>query len=210
MNRICSVALAASLALAAYPARAQAPSAQPAPASQSTAAAVVPPDQQATPDQIRKFFEVARLHQQMQMMMGMMPQMITQAYRVEMKNIEKSLPPGRQLTPQESAALGRIMQEYMQKAMTLYSVDDMIADAIPIYQRHISRTDADALIAFYSSPAGQHILDAQPVIMREYMPIEMSRVLNRSKRLTSQMTADMQNCVKSSQTQTTPAPANPE
>ena len=58
------------------------------------------------------------------------------------------------------------------------------------------------------SPAGQHILDAQPIIMREYMPVEMAHVLNRSKRLASQMRQDMENAVKAAQT-STPPPAKP-
>jgi len=210
MTTLRGIVLVAGLALAAFPAGAQGASPQQPPAGQSEAAAVVPPDQQATPDQIRKFFEVARLRRQMQMMMGMLPQMVTQAYRVEMRSIRKGLPPGRQLTPQQNAALDKVLQDYMQKAMALYSVDQMMDDAIPIYQRHISRADADALIAFYSSPAGQHILDAQPVIMREYMPVEMNRMLDRSRQLTSQLTSAMQNCVKPSPTTTAPPAAKPE
>lgn len=207
MNRIRTAALTAALALVTFPAWPQTVSAHPASPDQPAAAAVVPPDQQATPDQIRKFFEVARLRQQMQMMMGMMPRMIAQSYQVELKNLNSKLPPGQHMTPQQQAALGKIMQEYMHKAMSLYTVDQMMNDAIPIYQRHISRTDADAIIAFYSSPAGQHILDAQPVIMREYMPVAMGHVLNSSRALTDQMTKDMENAVKSSQPTATPAPA---
>lgn len=215
MNRIRTIALAASLALASFPGFAQSTATVKAPPQPAVtgpkappslaAAAVIPPDQQATPDQIRKFFEVAHLRQQMQMMMGMMPRMVEQSYQVELKHINEKLPAGQQLSPQEQASLNRIMQEYMRKAMGLYTVDQMIDDAVPIYQRHISRTDADAIIAFYSSPAGQHILEAQPVIMREYMPVAMSHVMNSSKTLTSQMTQDMENAVKTPGTSTSPA-----
>ncbi len=210
MNKIRSFAIVAGLMLVAFPALAQALSAQQAPADQSAAATVIPPDQQATPDQIRKFFEVARVRQQMQMMMGMMPRIVTQAYQQEMKSIEDTLPAGQQLPPQEHAALQAVMDKYMKEAMNLYSVDDMIADAIPIYQRHISRSDADALIAFYSSSAGQHILDAQPVIMQEYMGVEMGRVMTRSRALTSQMVTDMENAVKSGLPTTAPPPSKPQ
>jgi uncharacterized protein len=198
MNKSRSVALIAALALAAFPIWSQTVSAHPVSPDLPAATAVIPPDQQATPDQIRKFFEVARVRQQMQMVMGMMPKMVVQSYESELKELGAKLPAGQQLTSQERASLDKIMQEYMHKAMTVYTVDQMIDDAIPIYQRHISRADADALIAFYSSPAGQHILDAQPVIMREYMPVEMNHVLKASQSLTSQMTEDMVNAVKAS------------
>lgn len=207
MNRVLNFAFMVSLVFAALPALAQMPAPQ-APASQ--AAAVVPPAQQATPDQIRKFFEVAHVRQQMQMVMGMMPRIVVQAYQTEMNTLTKQLPPGQQLTQQERASLDKIMQDSLHKASTLYTVDQMIDDAIPIFQRHISRTDADAIIAFYSSPAGQHILDAQPVIMREFMPIEISHVMQASKKLTSQMTQDMENAVKSSPTPSAPPSSTPK
>ncbi len=63
------------------------------------------------------------------------------------------------------------MGKYIQKAMTIYSAEDMIEDMTAVYQRHLTGADVDAMIAFYSSPAGQHLLDAQPSIMKEYMPI---------------------------------------
>ena len=49
----------------------------------------------------------------------------------------------------------------------------------------------DAFIAFYQSPAGQHLLDAQPAIMQEYMPLVMNRMKERSKALTDDLMKDM-------------------
>lgn len=209
MKQMRSVALAAALGLAAASMFAQSSGPQQTSPTQPESAAVVPPAQQATPDQIRKFFEVARLRQQMQMMTGTMDNMVTQTYQTEMTNIEKNLPPGQQLSSEERAALGKIVADAMHEATTIYPIDEMLSDAIPIYQRHISRTDADALIAFYSSLAGQHILDAQPAIMREYMPIVMTRMVNRSQHLTDQMIRDMDNAVKSSQTPPASPPSSP-
>lgn len=207
MNRLRSTALVAGLALAAFSAFAQAPQ---IPAAQPAAATAIPPDQQATPEQIQKFFEVAHLHKQMEMMMGMMPRLIVQSFQAQMKNINEKLPLGKKLMPQDQAALEKVMYKYSQQAMNIYSIDDMIADAVPVYQRHISRTDADALIAFYGSPVGQHILDAQPIIMQEYMGVIMGNIQDRSKRLTDEMTAEMQKIVKPDLTDGGSSPAKPE
>jgi uncharacterized protein len=49
------------------------------------------------------------------------------------------------------------------------SLDDLINDLVPIYQRHLSRSDVQALVAFYTSPPGQKILREQPAILRESM-----------------------------------------
>jgi len=49
----------------------------------------------------------------------------------------------------------------------------------------------DGLIAFYSSPAGQHLLNAQPAIAQEYMPIVMGKVQERSVAMTKEMMKEM-------------------
>jgi hypothetical protein len=49
------------------------------------------------------------------------------------------------------------------------SADDMIKDVIPVYQKHLTRSDVHALVTFYSSPAGQKILREQPAMVRESM-----------------------------------------
>lgn len=48
-------------------------------------------------------------------------------------------------------------------------IDEMIDAIVPIYQRHLTKTDLVAITAFYSSPAGQKILKEQPAIMSEAM-----------------------------------------
>ena len=68
------------------------------------------------------------------------------------------------------------MSKYVEKSMDLYPADEMLTDMGAIYQRHLSKDDVDGLIVFYSSPTGQHLLDAQPVIAKEYMPLVMGKV----------------------------------
>jgi hypothetical protein len=101
------------------------------------------------------------------------------------------------MTGEQQAAYDNLMKKYMDKAVSLYPVDEMISDMSALYQKHMSREDVDAFIAFYGSPAGQHLLEAQPAIMKEYMPIVMSRMQERSKALTDEMTKDIQDFAKS-------------
>jgi hypothetical protein len=74
----------------------------------------------------------------------------------------------------------------------------MMGNITAVYQRHMSKSDVDAYIAFYSSPAGQHLLDAQPKIMQEYMPVVMGRVQKASANLTNDMTKELGDYIKSS------------
>lgn len=47
--------------------------------------------------------------------------------------------------------------------------DDMLKNLVPIYQKHLTRSDVQALIAFYTSPVGQKLRREQPAMMRETM-----------------------------------------
>ena len=47
--------------------------------------------------------------------------------------------------------------------------DDLTKLIIPIYDKYFTENDLDALIAFYSTPAGIKIRDATPLITKESM-----------------------------------------
>jgi hypothetical protein len=85
----------------------------------------------------------------------------------------------------------------MGRVMNLYTPDEMTADMAAIYQKHLTQADVDGMIAFYSSPAGQHMLDVVPVIMKEFMPVVMQRINERIKPLTDEMTKEMAEISKS-------------
>ena len=156
-------------------------------ATQTTVAA----DQQPTAEQLAKLFDVMRIRGQMQSMRQIVPAMIEQQIKTTMSQTEATLSAGKKLAPEQRAAMERIMNKYVGKAMDLYPPDEMVADMTVLYQQHLSRDDVDGMIAFYSSPAGQHLLDAQPVIAKEYMPLVMSRVTERSKVMMKEMMKEM-------------------
>ena len=195
MNRTKSIVIVIGLGCVLIPgiARSQEPAAQPA---QDAASAQIPPDQQPTKEQLMRLFDVMRLRQQFESTMKMMPAMVQQQMNMQMKEVLRQTPGAKQLTPQQQAALDDLMKKYMEKAQALYPADEMIADAATVYQHHMSRSDVDAYIAFYGSPAGQHLLDAQPAIMKEYMPLVMDRYQSRSKDLYADLAKDMQDFIK--------------
>lgn len=61
----------------------------------------------------------------------------------------------------------------------VFSVDEVIDALIPIYQKHLSKSDIDGILAFYASPAGQRLLKETPAIMAESM--EVGGELGRKK-----------------------------
>lgn len=167
-------------------------------AATSAAAAVVPVDQQATKEQIARLFEVMRIREQLNTTMKAIPQIIQQQLQSQMANMEAKLPEGSRATPEQQAKMNELLSKYLQRASTMYTPDEIVADIAGIYQRHMSKADTDAYIAFYTSPAGQHLLDAQPAIMQEYMPMVMRRVQSDSQKLNEEMQKDIEDLIKSS------------
>lgn len=173
--------------------------------AEQTPAAVIPPDQQPTKEQLAKLFEVMRLREQMQSMRQIVPSMIQQQVKSATSQTESSLPAGTKLTPEQHAAIENLMNKYVEKAVNIYTIDEMIDDMGGLYQRHLSRDDVDGMIAFYSSTPGQHLLEQQPLIAKEYMPVVMKRVTERSQVLTREMMKEMASITQPSK----PASAKP-
>jgi len=136
-----------------------------------------------------------RIRQQMQSMRQMVPAMVQQQVQSALKQTEEGLPGGRKLTPEQHERMQQVMNKYVGKAMDLYPTEEMLTDMTAIYQKHLSKDDVDGLIAFYSSGAGQHLLDAQPVIAQEYMPMVMGKVSQRSQEMMKEMMKDMAEAV---------------
>lgn len=50
-------------------------------------------------------------------------------------------------------------------------IQEMMEAVIPVYQHHLTRSDIEALITFYSSPVGQKLLQEQPAMIRESVQV---------------------------------------
>jgi hypothetical protein len=68
-------------------------------------------------------------------------------------------------TPEQLKQVSTIVDE----SFSELKPDDMLKNLVPIYQKHLTRSDVEALIAFYTSPVGQKLRREQPALMRETM-----------------------------------------
>jgi uncharacterized protein len=68
-------------------------------------------------------------------------------------------------TPEQLAKLDSVTEIVFKD----FPIDEMIDAMVPIYQKHLTKSDLDAVIAFYSSPVGQKLLKEQPAMMAEGM-----------------------------------------
>ncbi|HMF91947.1 MAG TPA: DUF2059 domain-containing protein [Candidatus Angelobacter sp.] len=112
-----------------------------------------------TRDQVMTLLELLQVRRTMTVMMESMKQVMREG--AEQSFREKVPNP----TPKQLAALRGMFDDIVDTM----SMDDMIDAIIPIYQRHLTKTDIDELIRFYSSPVGQKLLHEQPQIIQESM-----------------------------------------
>lgn len=160
-------------------------------ASDKDAALTIPVEDQATAEQVGRLFQVMRIRQQMETMMKQMSTMMQQQVSQGMKDGAADLPDGKKPSAEQQAERQKLMEKMMDRALHVYTVDEILADMTPIYQRHVSKSDIEAFIAFFGSSSGQHFLDQQPLIAKEYMPVVMTRVQEKTKALTDEMRKDI-------------------
>ena len=129
-----------------------------APSSATQAAA-------ASRDDLLKLIDLLRVRDQMKEVMG---QLREQVHAGALQNLRSRVS---KPTPDQIAAVNQAVDEQLDEMQRKYSLDQMLDDIIPVYQRHLSKSDVDAFVSFYSSPAGQKMLDAMPAMMQESMQV---------------------------------------
>jgi len=116
-----------------------------------------------THDQIMKLMDLLQIRRNMALMMDGMKQAMKQgaeqAFRDRVPNP----------TPKQLAALNGMVDDMMADM----PLDEMVEAMVPIYRRHLSRTDVDEIIRFYSSAVGQKLLREQPQMIQEGMQAGM-------------------------------------
>jgi hypothetical protein len=68
------------------------------------------------------------------------------------------------------------MDQQSEDLIKNFPLDEMLNDMIPVYQRHFSKSEIDALTAFYSSPPGQKFLHEMPAVTAETMRAVYPRI----------------------------------
>ena len=195
-----TICFAAALGVMMLPcaAFAQAPAAQPstAPAAVMAEPSGLPADQQPTKEQLIKLFELMHVRDQLASVTKMIPALVQQQMKTQMQQMQKDHPEMAMMSEEKQQAAGMVMDKFMARVFDIYTPDEMISDMAGIYQRHLTSSDVDGMIAFYSSPAGQHMVDMAPVIMREYMPMVMQKMQERMKPMMDEMKKEMEEIAK--------------
>jgi uncharacterized protein len=130
------------------------------------AAAVAGADVSASPDDIKKLFDVMQIRDQMKMIMEQVYQQMRDMERDQVKNQRPDA------TDDDFAKLDAISEQVLRGM----SVEGLLDDMIPVYQKHLSKADVAAMIGFYSTATGQKILREMPAMTTEGMQAMQPRL----------------------------------
>jgi uncharacterized protein len=116
-------------------------------------------DAPATREDVMKLFDIMKIHDQMTLVM----ESVAKQQRTMLHDTMRKRMP--QITDQELARLDQFSAEVMKDL----PLDGILDDMVPVYQKHLSKSDVDAMSAFYSSPTGQKLMKEMPAMTAESM-----------------------------------------
>jgi hypothetical protein len=129
---------------------------------QPTPAANAPASRQ----DVLKLFKVMHIRDQMR---SVMESMTKQQSALVHESMKERYP---QIAEERLEQFDAMMEESMKD----FPVDAIINDLVPVYQKHLTRTDVRAMNVFYSSPTGQKLLREMPAMTEESMQLSYGRM----------------------------------
>jgi uncharacterized protein len=134
-------------------------------------------DTPATKEDIQKYLDVVHSKEMMTKTMEAMSKPMRQMMHEEYLRDKEKLPPD----------FEERMSKKMEEDLKSMPFDKMLQAMVPVYQKHFTRGDIDALLAFYSSPTGQKMIRELPAItaeaMQAFMPILREKMDAMTQRL---------------------------
>src|SRR5712692_7063972 len=123
-------------------------------------------DPPATKDDILRLFRVMDTQTQVRQVME---QVMQQMRTLNREQLKKRRP---DIAEDDLAHMDKESEEIAKS----FPVDQIMEDMIPVYQKHLTKGDVDAMIAFYSSHTGKKLLREMPAISAEGMQAVYPRI----------------------------------
>jgi len=145
-------------------------------------------DTPATKEDVEKYLEVTHARAMMKQIMDVMTKQVHQMVHEQIsKDLDK-------LPPDFESRMNK-MTDDMVKTLP---VDEMLDAMIPVYQKHWTKGDVAALVAFYSTPTGQKVLRELPSTMAEAMQALQPIMQKQMKGMVERVQQEVAQTVKDS------------
>lgn len=145
--------------------------------------------QQASAEQVRKLLDMLQIRDNLQITLD--------AMRTQMQHGSEAML--REKVPQPTPDQLKQVDDIVEQEFATITMDDLIRDVVPVYQRHLTKSDVDALLAFYSSPVGQKLRREEPAMMRESMEATSAGQRQKMEDLLARVEVRLQQFIDSQQ-----------
>jgi hypothetical protein len=163
---------------------------------QSKPVATAPANNVASREQIMKLLELLQVPDGLAMTLDAMKEQMKigalQMFREKVANP----------SPEQVKSVNAIVDEEFQKI----GMEDLIEEVVPIYQKHLTRSDVEAVIRFYSSPVGQKIRREQPAMARESLQATAAGQRGKMELLLAKLDLRIEQLAQSEEKKLAPAP----
>jgi hypothetical protein len=157
------ILLAASAALAQQSVAEAAAQSRTTSQAKKTAATAELPADAPTREDVMKLFDLLQISKTMDAVISATKQ---QSMEIAEQMIHDKMPDA---TAEQKKQFREMLDDVMHQALGPAAINEMLEATIPVYQRHLTKADLDAMVAFYASPVGQKILHEQPAMVQESM-----------------------------------------
>jgi hypothetical protein len=144
----------------------------------------------ATREDVVRLFDAMHVKEQVRSTMDLMAEQMKQMTR---ETLKERFP---QATAADYAKADAISDEMLKG----YPIDGVVDDIVPVYQKHLTKLDVEAMLAFYSTPTGQKLLREQPEITTE----SMQAISGRMQKSFEEMMQRLENRLKEDKPQKKP------
>jgi hypothetical protein len=118
-----------------------------------------PGDAPASKEDIERYFQVMHVRETMKVTMDAVVKQVRQMSHERMQKDAPNLP------PEVQARIDKMLDEMFKD----FPVEELLQTMVPVYQKHMTKNDIDAVVAFYSTPTGKKLLKELPAMLQESM-----------------------------------------
>ena len=146
-------------------------------------------DAPATKEDIQKYLDVMHSREMMLQIVDAMAKPMHQMVHEQYLKDKDKLP----------ADFEARMNKMLDDSMKAFPWDEILQSMVPVYQKHFTKADVDALIAFYGTPTGQKVLRELPAITAEAMQSMMPLLQKQVEAMNERMQQQVAQMMKDSQ-----------
>lgn len=142
-----------------------------------------PADAPATKEEIQKYLQVMHSRDMMTKMVDAMSKPMHEMMHEQYLKDKDRLPADFEVR------INKMMDDMMKS----FPWDEMLEAMVPVYQKHLTKGDVDALVAFYSTPTGQKLIKEMPEItgeaVQQMMPLMRKSIDAMTQRMQEEVAA---------------------